>query len=230
MLTNKMKLLAIDTSTNICNVCITEEGKVVAEYLSGSTVTHTERLMPAIQSLFLELDWRINDLDGIAVVNGPGSFTGLRIGLSVAKGLLYALGIPVVAANALEVAAYQIQDEGWICPAMDARRGEIFTSLFYRSGADLVQRTEPRSISPQAWHSELPAEPIRFCGPGAQLYFDSLKNHADSTLLFGDFVLARTLALLAQEKFRRGDVLQGDDLRAAYLRPSDAEVKAQKKT
>jgi len=224
-----MKLLAIDTSTNICNVCITIDGKVVAEYLSGSTVTHTERLMPGIQSLFFELDWKIGELDGIAVVNGPGSFTGLRIGLSVAKGLLYALGIPVVAANALEVAACQVRAEGWICPAMDARRGEIFTSLFYRRGADLAQRTEPRSISPQAWRSELPAEPVRFCGPGAHLYFDSLKNHADSSLLFRDFLLARTLALLAEEKFRLGEVLQGNDLKAAYLRPSDAEAKSNKK-
>jgi len=179
--------------------------------------------MPAIESLFLELDCKIKDLDGIAVVNGPGSFTGLRIGLSVTKGLLYALGIPVVAANALEVAAHQIQQDGWICPAMDARRGEVFTSLFYRKGTEIFQKSEPRSISPLAWRSELPGEPVRFCGPGAQLYFDSLKNHIDSSLVFRDFVLARTLALLAQGKFRRGEVLQGNDLRAAYLRPSDAE-------
>ncbi len=182
--------------------------------------------MPAVQSLFRELDWKIGDLDGIAVVNGPGSFTGLRIGLSVTKGLSYGLGIPVVAANALEVAAHQVSGDGWICPAMDARRGEIFTSLFFRKGDALVQKTEPRSISPIAWRLELPVEPVQFCGPGAKLHFESLKNHPDSCIVFQDFVLSRTLALLAQAKFQRGEVLQGNDLKAAYLRPSDAEVKS----
>jgi len=229
MLTDEMKLLAIDTSTTICNVCLSVDGNVVGEYLSRSPVTHTERLMPAIESLFRQVDWGIRNLDGIAVVNGPGSFTGLRIGLSVVKGLSYALRIPVIAANGLEVAANQVPDQGWICPAMDARRGEIFTSLFLRQGKDLVQRTEPRSISPLTWRTELPVEPVQFCGPGAQLYFDSLKNHENSRLVFQDFVLAETLSVLAHGKFRRGDVIQGNELRAAYLRPSDAEAKSHKK-
>jgi tRNA threonylcarbamoyladenosine biosynthesis protein TsaB len=220
-----VKLLAIDTSTEICSVCLTEDDRVSAEYVSRSPITHTERLLPAVELLMNHVGWKSEDLDGLAVVNGPGSFTGLRISISLVKGLSFALGIPVVAANALEVAARQVPCSGLICPAMDARRGEIFTCLFERSGGSLTRRTEPRSVRPDAWRAELPEVPVHFCGPGADLYWGLLKQHEDSDLLFTDFVLARGLAALAERMFLRGEVLSGSEVRAAYLRPSDAEVK-----
>ena len=181
--------------------------------------------MPAIDFLFSHLDWQIDDLDGLAVVNGPGSFTGLRISLSVIKGLAYALKLPVVTASALEVAAQQIMFPGFICPAMDARRGEIFTGLFERQGSRLVELIEPASIVPEQWVAKLPSKPVLFCGPGAELYFAELQNHPDSKLVFSDFILARTLAHLAGEKFAEGKAIPGSEVKAAYLRPSDAESK-----
>jgi tRNA threonylcarbamoyladenosine biosynthesis protein TsaB len=220
-----MKVLSIDTSTPICSVCISEAQSILGEYVSQSTVTHSERLMPAIEFLFSHLDWGIDELDGLAVINGPGSFTGLRISLSVIKGLAFALKVPVVAMNALEVAAYQVLLPGLICPAMDARRGEIFTCLFERSPEGLFARGEPLSITPSAWRETLPDEPIYFCGPGAEMHYDVLKNHADSQFLFSDFILARTLSQLADRKFAKGEILSGNELKAVYLRPSDAELK-----
>lgn len=181
--------------------------------------------MPAIEFLFSHLDWKIEELDGLAVIHGPGSFTGLRISLSVIKGFAFALKLPVVTMNALEVAAHQVLFPGWICPAMDARRGEIFTCLYERTADGLVLRGEPLSVSPSAWSEVLPSERVFFCGPGAELYFDILKNHPDSRLLFSDFILARTLSQLADEKFARGEILSGNEIKAAYLRPSDAESK-----
>ena len=117
-----MKILAVDTSTNVCSVCILDGEEVVAEYWTIGGRTHSERLMPAIEMLFSHLDYGIDALQGIAVIHGPGSFTGLRIALSVVKGLSFALNLPIVAASALEIAALQLQQNGLICPAMDARR------------------------------------------------------------------------------------------------------------
>lgn len=225
-----MKLLAIDTSTEICSICITESGEVVAEYATRSPITHTERLLPAIDMLITHLGWKTDELDGLAVINGPGSFTGLRISLSLVKGLSFGLGIPVVVCNALDVAAQQVPFSGLICPAMDARRGEIFTSLYEKTGHALTRQTEPKSVRPQSWRDELPEAPVCFCGPGARLYWDVLNKNEGSRLIFTDFVLARTLAAMAAAQFDRGEVVSGSEVRAAYLRPSDAEVKGPRTT
>lgn len=223
-----MKLLAIDTSTNVCSVCISDDNRTVAEYVSLSSLNHSERLMPAIEFLFSQIDWPMGELDGIAVINGPGSFTGLRIALSVTKGLAFALNCPVVAVNALEVAALQVPFFGLICPAMDARRGEIFTCLYENVNGIIHQKIEPVSVSPETWKEVLPDSPIYFCGPGAKLYMNLLLKHPESRLVFTDFVLAKTLARVAQEKFQKGEILTGNELKAAYLRPSDAETKGPK--
>jgi tRNA threonylcarbamoyladenosine biosynthesis protein TsaB len=217
-----MRLLAVDTSTEVCNVCILDGDTIVAEYLSRSKTTHTERLMPAMKHLFDRLDWKIAGLDALAVTQGPGSFTGLRISLSVIKGLAFALKIPVYPANALEVAAHQIAGDGLICPMMDARRGEIFTCLWERKGNELKLAIPPKSIRPEAWRRELPPDSISFCGPGTDIFFGS---EEEGQVIFHDFVLARTLAFLAQRGLAHGQGIPGAELKAAYLRPSDAEIK-----
>ena len=219
-----MKLLAVDTSTIVCNVCVLNDGAVDAEYVSRSTVTHTERLMPAIETLFASLSWKIHELDALAVIHGPGSFTGLRISLSVIKGLGFALQIPVIPANALEVAAHQVDDAVLISPMMDARRGEIFTCLLERKEGALKMLIPPKSVRPELWRQELPNASITFCGPGVDLYFDAVPD-VKREAPFREFTLARTLAFLAQQRFAEGEAINSADLKAAYLRPSDAEVK-----
>ena len=182
--------------------------------------------MPAIEMLFSHLDFGIGEIQGIAVINGPGSFTGLRISLSVVKGLAFALQIPLVAASALEIAALQISEDGLISPALDARRQEIFTCLYEKKGSELSLLIEPKSIDPVAWSSEIPKSPLVFCGPGAHLYWNILRKHSASRLVSPpDLLLARTLALYSRRKFERGEVLTANELKAAYLRPSDAEAK-----
>ncbi|PWT92519.1 MAG: tRNA (adenosine(37)-N6)-threonylcarbamoyltransferase complex dimerization subunit type 1 TsaB [Acidobacteria bacterium] len=220
-----MKLLALDSSTDVCSICIADGDQIVAEYVTKSKRTHTERILPAIEFLFSHLDWKKEELTGLAVIHGPGSFTGLRISLSVVKGLAFALQLPVVAMNALEIAARQVLEDGLICPAMDARRGEIFTALFEKKSDEITPLLQPRSARPQAWKEDLPPGPILFCGPGAALYRNELQNHSGSRFLFTDFVLANTLAVTARAKFEKGETISGQELRAAYLRPSDAETK-----
>src|SRR5262249_24915791 len=114
-----MKILALDSCTDVCSVCIIDNSIVISEYVSKSSRTHSERLMPAITNLFSNLNWTARGLDAIAVINGPGSFKGLRIALSVAKGLSFGFQKPIVAMNALEIAAAEVMVEGLICPVMD---------------------------------------------------------------------------------------------------------------
>ncbi|HSP05697.1 MAG TPA: tRNA (adenosine(37)-N6)-threonylcarbamoyltransferase complex dimerization subunit type 1 TsaB, partial [Acidobacteriota bacterium] len=188
-----MKILAVDTSTDVCSLCVTIDNHRVAEYASKSKITHTERLLPAVDMVFAHLGWKISEIDALAVIHGPGSFTGLRIGLSVVKGIALAVGCPVVAANALEIAARQVPASGLISPAMDARRGEIFTALYRKEGEELIEVMAPQSIAPELWRSRLPEESVDFCGPGAALYFELLRHGAESRLWFRDFFLAGTL-------------------------------------
>lgn len=223
-----MKILAVDTSTEICSLCFAEPGLTIAEFVSRSEKTHTERLLPAIDFLLNQVSFSLKDLNGLAVIHGPGSFTGLRISLSVVKGLALALGCPVVAMNALEVAAEQVKEEGWICPAMDAKRGEVFSALFRRENGILISVLPPVSVAPAKWKEQLPEAGIHFCGPGAALHFDILRKGSGSNLVFKDFILAPTLAEKAFRSFTEGKVSSGDLLRAAYLRPSDAEISGPK--
>lgn len=220
-----MKILAIDTSTDVCGVCVSVDGRCVAEYATKSPRTHTERLMAAMDLVFAHLGWPVKEIDVLAAIHGPGSFTGLRIGLSVVKGLAFALGCRVVAANALEIAARQAPVSGLISPAMDARRGEIFTALYRKDGVDLTELIAPQSIEPGRWRTQLPDERVDFCGPGAALHFQALQNGAESRLWFQDFFLAGTLATYAHNQAAAGNCISGDQLHAAYLRPSDAEKK-----
>jgi tRNA threonylcarbamoyladenosine biosynthesis protein TsaB len=221
-----MKILAVDTSTEICNVCILDGDRIAAEYISKSSQTHTERLLPAIQNLLSELKWEPKQLEGLAVVNGPGSFTGLRIGLSVVKGLALALDLKVVTGNALHMAALQVPGEGWICPVMDARRGEVFSCLYQRIDEHFISFRKPVSIQPESMLEWLPHERgIRFCGPGAYLYSEVFAKRPYPEFVFQDFILACTLAYYAKDEFSAGHAISGMEVQAAYLRPSDAETK-----
>ena len=175
-----MKILAVDTSTTVCSVCILSDDDIVGEYATNGGKTHSERLMPAIEMLFTHLDFGIDSIHGIAVIHGPGSFTGLRISLSVVKGLAFALNVPVVAASALEIASLQVPQDGLVCPALDARRHQIFTCLYEKKGDSVNLIIEPKSIDPVVWAGEIPDSPVIFCGPGAHLYWHLLRNHPHS--------------------------------------------------
>ncbi len=221
----KVKILAVDTCTNVCSLCVMDGDRTVAQYMTVGERTHTERLMDAIETLFSHLDFGIEAIQGLAVTNGPGSFTGLRISLSVIKGLAFALNIPVVTASSLEVAAMQITEIGFICPALDARRNEVFAALFERTDEGLFCLLEPRSVLPAVWEKQLPDAPILFCGPGAHLYWSTLQRTTSKLVGPPDLVLATTMAHRAQKLFVRREFISANELNAAYLRPSDAEAR-----
>jgi tRNA threonylcarbamoyladenosine biosynthesis protein TsaB len=128
-----MKVLGIDTSTLVLSVAVVEDGKLLGEYTTNLKKNHSIRIMPAISMLLDELDSTPADLDGIAVGNGPGSYTGVRIGVTTAKSLAWSLDVPLVGVSSLEaLAANALAFEGIRTPMFDARRGQVYTTLYQK--------------------------------------------------------------------------------------------------
>lgn len=126
-----MKVLAIESSAITASVAIAEEDRLICEYTSNYKKTHSQTLMPMIEEITNMVELNLEDLDLIAVANGPGSFTGLRIGVATAKGLAHTLDIPIISVPTLDALAYNIGFcDKIICPLMDARRNQVYTALY----------------------------------------------------------------------------------------------------
>lgn len=129
-----MKMLTIDTATSVCGVALTEEDKLIAEYRLNRKNLHNEKLVSAIEFLVEDAHWQLSQLDGIALSIGPGSFTGLRIGVSVCKGLAYSLGTALVAVNTLDALAFAAPLwQGQICAIINARENEVYCALYEKN-------------------------------------------------------------------------------------------------
>ncbi len=170
-------ILCIETSTTVCSVALTLDGRVVAARREDEGNSHATRLTVLIQELFEDphVDIQMRDLDAVAVSSGPGSYTGLRIGVSTAKGLCFALDIPLIALTSLAVLAWPVvtqkgvekqEAESWFCPLIDARRMEVYTTLF---DSAMKQQIETRAeiIDENSFRSVLDDRKVWFFGNGA---------------------------------------------------------------
>jgi tRNA threonylcarbamoyladenosine biosynthesis protein TsaB len=172
-------LLTIDTSLEIASVSVLSDGELVGVEINNSQKDHAAWLQPAIESMFSNTGILLSELDAIGVVAGPGSYTGLRVGMASAKGLCYALKKPLITLNGLYMMASAFQslyvETGFICPMVDARRMEVFTALY---GAELNQLLEPQAIilEESSFDSWLIEQPVYFIGNGAQKYKILLKS------------------------------------------------------
>ncbi|GKT34041.1 tRNA threonylcarbamoyl adenosine modification protein TsaB like protein, partial [Aduncisulcus paluster] len=142
-----MRILAIDTSSQVASAAIIEEDKLLGEMTINHPRTHSQKLMPIIQTLCESLELKISDMDMIAVAGGPGSFTGVRIGLSAAKALAHPFNLPVVMISSLRGLAYNLPGfDGIVCPVLDARRGEVYTAAFRWQGESLITVIEDQPL------------------------------------------------------------------------------------
>ena len=216
-------LLAIDTSTRNASVALYDGGRVASTLAWHSTVNHSAELMPAVAQLLERRRARPSDLDGVAVALGPGGFSALRTGLSVAKGLAMASGIPVVGIGSLDLEAYPYRDAGLpVCALLEAGRSEASSALIDREG----RRYRDDGISgPEELLSEIQSlkldGPILFCGEGMAPWADAIRDALGSRA-----VLCHTppssrggaLAVLAQQRLERGEADDLDSLQPHYLR------------
>jgi tRNA threonylcarbamoyladenosine biosynthesis protein TsaB len=169
-------LLCIDTATDICSVVLSEGNKLLASRESIDDRSHATKLAVFIQEILLECSLSVSNLSAVAISMGPGSYTGLRIGVSTAKGLCYGADVPLLAVSTLEAMCYGIpesflqayQATGYLfCPMLDARRMEVYTAV-YNSNFQLVQDIEAKILEPDSYHNLFEQSPVLFFGSGAE--------------------------------------------------------------
>ncbi len=176
-----MKILGIDTSTPIGSVALLDGENIVAEHTLNIVQAHSSRLMPAIDTVLKWGEITPNDLDGCVVGVGPGSFTGIRIGVATAKSLCYAVDKPIVGVSTLEAIAYNLRwTDGIVCPILDARRHEIYGSVFH-GGVKWQRLTDDLCLPIDAFLDELnnhisPDSAITFLGDGLATYGDAVRE------------------------------------------------------
>ena len=217
-----MRVLAVETSSLAGGVALLDDDRLVAEYVLDVRVTHSERLMSAVDRVLTDARWTPRDLNGLAVAVGPGSFTGLRIAVSTVKGLALALDLPIAAVPTLDAMAAALP---WVslpvCPVLDARKGEVYASR-YRWEADLMRREwEYLALAPEALAARL-AEPTLVVGDGAE---HILSPHARRLQAPRRLPSPASVGALGLERLRRGETVSAAALVPLYLRPSEAELK-----
>ncbi|MBO4645042.1 MAG: tRNA (adenosine(37)-N6)-threonylcarbamoyltransferase complex dimerization subunit type 1 TsaB [Bacteroidales bacterium] len=211
-------ILNIDTSTEICSVALFKGAGQVAFREEPEGRNHARVLLPSIEEMLREADVTSAALQAVAVSIGPGSYTGLRIGLSSAKGLCYALGIPLIAVPTLQImAAGTVKSaapapEVWLCPMLDARRMEVFCA-FYDTQLNELRAASPQVVNEDAFADVLAEHPVLFCGNGAEKCRPLLETYPNARFDYTP-ISARNMALIALQKFEQQ---QFEDV--AYLEP-----------
>ena len=224
-----MILLAVDTSTPSGSVAVLDGRNILVEHFEHRRISHSDRLMPAIHSALKETGMTINEVEGFAVSLGPGSFTALRVGLATIKGLALGAGRPVCGINTLEAIAWPLRfSKLSICPLIDARKKQVFAALFRPDGRGVLAReARDASLTPRALAHSL-AEPVLFAGNGLFLYGEFLEKEAPPGSLFADASLwysrASVIGLLAQPRLASGKHDSLAELKAHYVRRSEAEI------
>ncbi|MBQ3199599.1 MAG: tRNA (adenosine(37)-N6)-threonylcarbamoyltransferase complex dimerization subunit type 1 TsaB [Firmicutes bacterium] len=225
------KILSVDAAGKGLSLAVVEGDRLIASCCLNVGLTHSERLLPMLQALLGGAGLTLADMDLVAVTNGPGSFTGLRIGLATAKGLAEGQGLPLLPVGTLEAEAYAVRQMGaFICPVLDARRNEVYTALYAPDGAEIWP---PMALSLSDLAERLreflaasaDIKQVIFVGDAAEIYINQMRAELGEACriappekrLFGAF----GAAFIAQE--RTEEALPPERVEAFYLRLSEAE-------
>lgn len=222
-----MLLLSVDSTAAPASVCLSENGRVLADYYVNTGLTHSQTLMAMTESVLNIAGKSPDAIDAYAVSNGPGSFTGVRIGVSAVKGMAYAADKPCVAVSTLLSMAYNALGQDCIvCACMDARRQQVYNALFRVSGEAVERLCADRAISIESLKDDLCryTEKILLIGDGAALVSDYIDQ--ENVLLAPETIRyqrASSTAAAALVQYNRGEVLSPAALMPSYLRLSQAE-------
>ena len=218
-------ILSIETATKSCSIAIAKNGQLLASKEEVSEkYSHSEQLTIFIDNLLKENSLTVADLDAIAISSGPGSYTGLRIGVSTAKGLCYALDIPLISVSTLEAMAQLMTNKypnKILCPMIDARRMEVYCALF---GTNYQTEVEAKVIDKHSFARKLEHESLVFFGDGADKCQDVL-IHPNAQFELGVYPSARGMIALAQQKFSEKQVEDVAYFEPFYLKDFVAGVK-----
>ena len=229
-----MKILAIESSCDETCAAVVENGKVLCSGYQDTGLTHSRTLMPIVEHILKNADLTMADMDAIAVAAGPGSFTGIRIGVSAAKGLAFAVAKPAIGVSTLAAMARNVAfADGLVICAMDARRSQIYNAVFEAKDGHLTRLTEDRAFALADLAEEMKADPRpkTIVGDGARLCFDFLQNaNVPCRLAPPHLVMqnAMSVALEAESLAAEGALTDAQELQPVYLRPAQAERLRQK--
>lgn len=208
-----MKILAISTSSINASVALLDDDKLIQELNISDQKTHSEKLMPLVQKLFETTGYTLDDIDLIACDIGPGSFTGIRIGVATVKALAEVKNIPVVGISSLEGLAYNVSGFDYICSILDARNNQVYMAIFDKN-YNLVSDYFADDIN-NLTDIFKKYENLAFVGDGAHLL--NILEKFDNT------IYSKNIGLAGYKKYQKNEITNADNLSVMYLRPSQAE-------
>ena len=224
-----MKILALDTATQSCSVAIVDDGLLLAELTRANVKTHARHVMDLIETVCRAADLKAEEMDGFAVTIGPGSFTGLRIGVSTIKGLAFSLAKPVAGVSSLAALAWQSAQSAYlICPLLDARKKEVYACRYRFQNNELKRDVAEKVLSPAEAVSGI-REPSIFVGNAAQMHREKISDELGELAHFASLgqhtIRASSIAWLSITGFCRKQTEDVALLVPHYIRKPDAEIK-----
>ncbi|CAM1353973.1 tRNA (adenosine(37)-N6)-threonylcarbamoyltransferase complex dimerization subunit type 1 TsaB [Tenacibaculum ascidiaceicola] len=207
-------ILHIETATKNCSVSVADKGELLAiQELNDGNYSHAEKLHPFIQQVMQEAKLSFNDIDAVAVSKGPGSYTGLRIGVSAAKGLCFAFDKPLISIETLQSLAHKVSmEKGVIIPMLDARRMEVYAAV-YNSKHERVRDIKAEIIDENSFQEYLLKGKVYFLGDGAEKCKEVI-THENAVFIDGKFPSAKEMVKLSFDKYKKNDI---EDV--AYFEP-----------
>ncbi len=227
-----MLILALDSTAQVGSVALCEDETLIAEYTINTGHTHSETLLPMVESVLKIAGYTVDDVDLFVCTAGPGSFTGVRIGAATVKGMAFGKGKPCIGVSTLESLALNgVALEGILCPAMNARRQQVYNALFDCDGREIVRLCDDRALAITELGEQLqekyPDRPVYLMGDGAKLVYDALAEDMGGRLRMLPERLVHqsgyNTALCGLKLWRAGVRTDDAGLAPVYLRPSQAE-------
>lgn len=225
-----MRILALDTTTGCGSVALLDNARLLAEINAESPTTHSSRLLRSIDELLKRNSLQVQDIEGFAVAVGPGSFTGIRIGLSTIKAFAFASRKPLAPVSSLAALAMKLREtqSRLFCPVVDAKKGEVYAALFERQGRSLRTVIQEGAYGPDALLTRLPAHRvIHFIGTGVEIYGEKIRAYLGdkARLSSRSLFIGFEVGLIGYGMLRKGKGVNAEDLVPLYYRQSQAEDK-----
>lgn len=231
-----MKVLAIETATLSAGAALIEDGCLMGEYILNHKMNHSEKLMPMVQDLLKGLGINISEIDLFAGSTGPGSFTGIRIGISTVKALAYAGKKRVCGVNTLDGLANNITHfDGLVCPMIDARNSQVYTALYKHEDSRLIKQTEYMGIGIEQLCNLIieKNQPAMFVGNAVDLHKEYIKDRLKGLSYFpknsDNICKASSIGMIAYRMWEENDTIDSFTLMPFYLRKSSAEQEYEKR-
>jgi len=230
-----MKILGIDTSSNASSVAVIEDNKLICEYTVNTKTTHSQKLMPMIENMLSMSGFNIKEIDAIAICIGPGSFTGLRIGMATAKAISHVNNLPIIGVNSLEILAGNMNlCDKKICSILDAQRNQVYTGRYKFENGSIVEIQPVDVVEIENLLEEISKDNDEWIlvGEAVYKYEDKIKEikNIDIPAPSHNVTKASSLCSIAMEKYNNNvDIHNCYDINPMYIRKSQAEVQYEEK-